>query len=114
MKTFSQIRQQKNLNESVLMFAAQPQNQTDTEYDQTNQNEPTPLEKISVSASTNTPQTFRLSDGTTIQITPVEAKNIMYTYEELNDENQGIFESLINNNIETYQIGLNFCEEYLN
>jgi hypothetical protein len=66
------------------------------------------------SVHTNTPQTFKLNDGTTIQITPMEAKNIMYTYEELNDANQGIFESMINDSIDTYQMIVEFCDSYIN
>lgn len=112
MKTFSQLRNNK-LQESVVMYSAKKSEEpaarkTDTEAPQEN----TAFGRVLNSMQTNTPQTFKLNDGTTIQITPMEAKNIMYTYEELNDSNQGIFESMINNSINTYELIVEFCNSY--
>lgn len=113
MKTFSQIRNYR-LNESVMLYASKKSKNLDVDASK-NQNPESPvIGKIENCVKTNVPQTFKLSDGTAIQITPMEAKNVMYTYEELNDENRGIFENYLQQDIDGYALMIDFCNSYVN
>lgn len=113
MKTFSQIRNS-NLNESVMMYASKKSQNIDAPPTKIEKPESTVIGKIENCSKTNTPQTFKLSDGTNIQITPIEAKNVMYTYEELNDENRGIFENYLQQDIDGYALMIEFVKQYTN
>lgn len=117
MKKFSDLRQHK-LNESVLMYAAATADQNNVGVnsqkaeEETSETNQTVYQKITTAAKSNQPESFKLQDGSVVQITPIEASNVVYAYEELNIENQEIFESFLENNIQTYSMIIEFCEEY--
>lgn len=113
MKSFSQIRNF-HLNESVMMYASKKLTKSDNSPIASEKTDSPVINKIENCVKSNTPQTFKLSDGTSIQITPMEAKNVMYTYEELNDDNRGIFENYLQQDIDGYALMIEFVKQYTN
>jgi len=113
MISFNKLRNRLNIQESVVLYS-------NVEKDVEKDNAKTIDLKNPIinnfynSVEKNANQSFKLNDGTTIQITPIEAKNIVYAYEELNDAHQGIFESFLENNLQSYSLIIAFCEEYSN
>jgi hypothetical protein len=113
MKKFSDIRQ-RNLNESVLLYANYRSIPAEDSPNAPETEQTTVLSKIKAASDSETPQTFKLRDGTIVQVSENEAKEIVYTYEELNQDNQAIFENLLNESVETYSKIVDFCREYNN
>lgn len=113
MISFNKLRNRLNIQESVVLYSNV---EKDVEKDSAkNIDLKNPIiNNFYNSVDKNTTQTFKLNDGTTIHITPVEAKNVVYAYEELNDAHQGIFENFLENNIESYSLMIQFCEQYNN
>jgi hypothetical protein len=113
MKKFSDIRKS-NINESVLLYANYRTVDNDETEKQPETEQTTVLSKIKAASDSEEPQTFKLRDGSIVQIAQNEAKNIVYTYEELNQDNQVIFENLLNEDINSYSKIVDFCRDYIN
>jgi len=130
MRSFLDLRKIK-LNESSILYAqsvekkkATPNvatgtqtNKAPTEPEEASQeklNHETAFKQIAACVEQNTPKQFKLNDGTIISITPIDAQKIYHTYEDLNVENQGIFESMINENIKSHQLMVEFSNNYIN
>jgi hypothetical protein len=130
MRSFSDLRKIK-LNESSILYAQSVEKKKTTpstsavvqnnkiapESEETAQeklNHETAFKQIAACVEQNTPKQFKLNDGTIVSITPIEAQKIYHTYEDLNVENQGIFESMINENIKSHQLMVEFSNNYIN
>lgn len=55
---------------------------------------------------------FVLNDGTLVEMDPNIAEKIVYVNEELNTNNKKLFNYLLENNIQTYQMAIVFCDNY--
>lgn len=112
MISFNKLKNRLNIQESAFLYLNDDSGAKAEKSKQQTIENPSMINNFYSSIKNNAPQTFKLNDGTSIQITPVEAKQVVYAYEELNDVHQGIFENFLQNNIQTYSMIIEFCEEY--
>ena len=119
MALFSKFRNKIELKESSILYS-----QTTNPQKNINKIEPFGISKNNKSVDNEVlkaseksiehkiNKNFKLNDGTVVSITPEYAEKIMYVNEELNFENQIIFQKLLTSNIQSYEIALQFCNNY--
>lgn len=122
MPSFSEFCNRLHFKESAILYSQSIEknkkdnmgNKSEQEIDtNSTENDGTSALQISKSCSEHKiSKNFRLNDGTLVTIEPEIAEKILYVNEELNTENQALFEHLLNNSIETYEIVVAFCENY--
>lgn len=121
MPSFSEFCNRVQLKESTILYSqtieknkknnvAEPLN---SDNDSNSKNEKKPALEIAKScAEQRISKNFVLNDGTIIEMDPDTAEKIVYVSEELNNNNIKIFNNLLENNIQTYQMAIVFCEKY--
>lgn len=112
MNTFNNFRKRLQLNESVVLYSDRADFNTPTKQQKNVENQNSLMTNFYDSAKTNQNKSFKLEDGSVVEITPLEAKNVIYTFEELNGDNQGIFESFLQKDINSYSMMIEFTNEY--
>lgn len=127
MRSFSDLRNIK-LNESSILYSQSVQKKKiapvateiqpnkfvsdSEEHPQEKQEHETAMKQIAACVEQNVSKQFKLNDGTLISITPIDAQKIYYAYEDLNVDNQGIFENMINDDIKSHLLIVEFCNNY--
>lgn len=71
------------------------------------------ITNIIQSLTTNTDCSHRLSDGSTVSLTPDQAKAIQCVHDELNEDSQNKLKILLTDNEESYRLALSFCEWFV-
>jgi hypothetical protein len=123
MSSFSEFRNKINLKESSILYAqsidkkkpTNVQNKDNADYSENNGSSTHKNEALNASKECvehKISKNFKLNDGSYVSLTPELAEKILYVNEELNLNNQIIFESLLAHSIQTYEIALQFCDKY--